>query len=130
MQTLQIFCFCRQALPAARKKSVRKGILFGTQGKRCSWGDEMNVEMSLLEYLAYRAGCRWLSDLHCLDGCQRIRLHHVLEQLPPEAAPLPRGRRCWIRCAGMLAARGLTDGRKPRCLCFVCSDFVTAEKSS
>ena len=73
---------------AKNKKSVRKGILFGTQGKCCSRGDEMNVEMPLLEYLAYRAGCRWLSDLHCLDGCQRIRLHHVLEQLPPEAAPL------------------------------------------
>ena len=70
------------------KRGIRKGILFGTQGKRCSRGDEMNVEMPLLEYLAYRAGCRWLSDLHCLDGCQRIRLHHVLEQLPPEAAPL------------------------------------------
>ena len=70
------------------KRGIRKGILFGTQGKCCSRGDEMNVEMPLLEYLAYRAGCRWLSDLHCLDGCQRIRLHHVLEQLPPEAAPL------------------------------------------
>ena len=120
----------------------------------------MNVEMSLLEYLAYRAGCRWLSDLHCLDGCQRIRLHHVLEQLPPEAAPLrewndavtyltgrqpaataaaglaeatggrAHGRRCWMHCAGTLAARGLTDGRKPRRLRFVCSAFVTAEKSS
>ena len=70
------------------KRGIRKGILFGTRSKRCSRGDEMNVEMPLLEYLAYRAGCRWLSDLHCLDGCQHIRLRHVLEQLPPEAAPL------------------------------------------
>ena len=113
MQTLQIFCFCRQALPAARKKPVRKGILFGTQGKCCSRGDEMNVEMPLLEYLAYRAGCRWLSDLHCLDGCQRIRLHHVLEQLPPEAAPL----REWNDAAAYLTGREAAPppGRDPPC---------------
>ena len=42
----------------------------------------------LLEYLAYQAGCAYLSDLHSLNGSQRVRLARLLEQIPADAADL------------------------------------------
>lgn len=46
------------------------------------------LPLPLLDYLAYRAGCIYLSDLKVLDGWQRARLARVLEQVSPQAANL------------------------------------------
>ena len=42
--------------------------------------------MSLLDYLAWRVGCDYLSDLRFLTSAQKLRLLHVLESVPAEAA--------------------------------------------
>ena len=42
----------------------------------------------LLEFLQYKAGCTYLSDLRRLDGWQRARLARVLEQIPAGAASI------------------------------------------
>ena len=46
------------------------------------------LTLPLLEFLQYKAGCTYLSDLRRLDGWQRARLARVLEQVPAEAADL------------------------------------------
>ncbi len=48
----------------------------------------MNIRVSLLEFLACRAGCPLLSQLREQDWLVRSSLLHTLEGLPPEAAPL------------------------------------------
>ena len=48
----------------------------------------MNIKVSLLEFLACRAGCPLLSQLREPDWLVRSTLLHTLEGLPPEAAPL------------------------------------------
>ena len=48
----------------------------------------MQIEIALLDYMAYRAGCACLSDLRTLTPVQRSRLRRVLESLSPEAAAL------------------------------------------
>ena len=48
----------------------------------------MNIRVSLLEFLACRAGCPLLSQLREPDWLVRSTLLHTLEGLPPEAAPL------------------------------------------
>lgn len=52
----------------------------------------LNADMSLLDYLAWRAGCDYLSDLRFLTSAQRLRLLHVLESVPAEAASLAQWR--------------------------------------
>lgn len=42
----------------------------------------MKTEISLLDLLTLQMDCVYLSDLRSLDGCQRSRLAHRLEQLP------------------------------------------------
>ena len=44
--------------------------------------------LPLLEFLAYKAGCAYLSDLPLAGGWQRARLARELEWVPAEAAPL------------------------------------------
>ena len=44
------------------------------------------LTLPLLEFLQYKAGCTYLSDLRRLDGWQRVRLARVLGQIPVEAA--------------------------------------------
>lgn len=46
------------------------------------------LTLPLLEFLQYKAGCTYLSDLRRLDGWQRVRLARVLEQIPMEAASI------------------------------------------
>lgn len=46
------------------------------------------LALPLLEFLQYKAGCTYLSDLRCLDGWQRARLARVLGQIPLEAASI------------------------------------------
>lgn len=46
------------------------------------------LTLPLLEFLQYKAGCTYLSDLRRLDGWQRARLARVLEQIPVEAASI------------------------------------------
>ena len=43
------------------------------------------LALSLLEFLAYKAGCQYLSDLPRMNGA---RLARELEQIPAEAASL------------------------------------------
>ena len=49
---------------------------------------ESPLRLSLLDYLAYRTGCLYVSDLHRLGqaGCEKLA--RVLESLAPEDAPL------------------------------------------
>lgn len=46
------------------------------------------LTLPLLDYLAYRAGCVYLSDLRQAAGWQRARLARALEQIPAEAVDL------------------------------------------
>lgn len=46
------------------------------------------LTLPLLEFLAYKAGCDYLSDLPRVTGWQRIKTCRALEQIPPEAAEL------------------------------------------
>ena len=48
----------------------------------------MTMQMHLLDYLARRTGCLYLSDLRHLDRRRRGLLLQVLEGLPAETAPL------------------------------------------
>ena len=44
--------------------------------------------LPLLDYLAWQAGCEYLSDLPRADGCRRAQLLRALQRLPAEAAGL------------------------------------------
>ena len=57
------------------------------------------VQLPLLDYLAWQAGCAYLSDLHFLTPAQRVRLRRAVEALPPESAPL----RSWNDAAAYIA---------------------------
>ena len=46
------------------------------------------LTLPLLEYLSYRAGCAYLSDLRYISDWQRVQLARVLEKIPAEAADL------------------------------------------
>ena len=61
----------------------------------------MRVEITLLDYMAYRAGCPCLSDLHSLDPVGRARLCRLVECLEPAAAS-PRE---WQDAAAYLSGR-------------------------
>ena len=50
--------------------------------------NESPLRLSLLEYMAYRAGCVYLSGLHTLDRWQKCKLRREVEQLEPEDASL------------------------------------------
>lgn len=65
----------------------------------------MKIEIELLDYMAYRAGCACLSDLHALTPVQRARLGRLVDRLPPEAAPL----REWNDAAAYLTGCGPAD---------------------
>lgn len=41
----------------------------------------MQVSMSLLDYLAYRMGCGFLSDMHYLQKGERGYLCRILQQI-------------------------------------------------
>ena len=47
----------------------------------------MQVEVHLLDYLALRAGCTYLSDLHRPGPSQRAQLCRALAELAPDCAP-------------------------------------------
>ena len=46
------------------------------------------LALSLLEFLAYKAGCPYLSDLPRVSGWQRVRMARELEHIPAESASL------------------------------------------
>ena len=60
------------------------------------------LTLPLLDYLAYRAGCTYLSDLRYISCWQRARLARVLEEIPAEAA----GLRTWNDALDYLAQTG------------------------
>lgn len=62
-------------------------------------GRNSTLTLPLLEYLSYRAGCAYLSDLKYINGWQRARLARVLEEIPAGAADL----RIWNDALGYLA---------------------------
>ena len=47
------------------------------------------LALSLLEFLAYKAGCPYLSDLQDIADWQRSRLARELEQIPAEGRRAP-----------------------------------------
>ena len=46
------------------------------------------LTLPLLEYLSYRGGCAYLSDLRYISDWQRVQLARVLEKIPAGAADL------------------------------------------
>lgn len=48
----------------------------------------MQVYMSLLDYLAYRTGCGFLSDMHYFQKGEREYLCRILQQISSEDASL------------------------------------------
>lgn len=46
------------------------------------------LTLPLMDVLAYRAGCAYLSDLPRATGWQRAQVARVLEEIPAEAASL------------------------------------------
>lgn len=52
----------------------------------------LNADMSLLDYLAWRVECDYLSDLRSLSRSQRLRLVQALETIPAEAVSLAQWR--------------------------------------
>ena len=44
--------------------------------------------ISLVDYLAYQAGCKYVSDLRCLDSLDRPKLAYTLEKLEQDDFPL------------------------------------------
>lgn len=46
------------------------------------------LTLPLLDYLAYRAGCTYLSDLRYLSRWEKVQLAQTLEQIAVEAASL------------------------------------------
>ena len=46
------------------------------------------LTLPLLDYLAYRAGCTYLSDLKYLNRWEKVQLAQTLEQIAVEAASL------------------------------------------
>ena len=46
------------------------------------------LALPLLEFLQYRAGCAYLSDLRYIGGGQQAQLARVLEEIPAETADL------------------------------------------
>lgn len=47
------------------------------------------LHLSLLDYLGYRAGCAYLSDLRVPQAARRACLVEAVEELAPEDVPLP-----------------------------------------
>lgn len=60
------------------------------------------LALPLLEFLQYKAGCTYLSDLRYISGWRRARLARVLEEIPAEAADL----RTWNDALDYLAQAG------------------------
>lgn len=50
----------------------------------------MSVEqlLSLVEYVAYKAGCEYISDLYTLNGIQKRKALRAVEKVMPEMYPL------------------------------------------
>lgn len=50
----------------------------------------MNVEqlLPLVEYIAYKAGCEHISDLHILDEVKKRKAYRAVEKVQPEVYPL------------------------------------------
>ena len=44
--------------------------------------NDRSRELPLLEYLSWKAGCEYLSDLHGISSVQKIRLAREIERLP------------------------------------------------
>jgi hypothetical protein len=44
--------------------------------------------LSLVEYISYKMGCTYISDLPRLDGLGRMKVAHVLENVSADVYPL------------------------------------------
>lgn len=64
--------------------------------------DSAALELSLLDVLAYKAGCSVLSDLRYIDDSQRLALVCTLKKLSAEAVPLCQ----WNAALDYLAGAG------------------------
>lgn len=68
----------------------------------------MKEEQSLLDALANRLGCAYLSDLRFLAGRERSRLGRILREIPLEAASLAE----WNDALEYLTGRGPEKSRE------------------
>lgn len=44
--------------------------------------------LSLVEYIAYKAGCEYISDLHSMDEVEKRKAYRAVEKVQPEVYPL------------------------------------------
>lgn len=74
---------CRRGKPLAgcRDRTAHHRLAAGG-------GETLKVTISLLDALAVRIGCEYLSDLRFLDGIQQVRLVRALKKIGPEEASL------------------------------------------
>lgn len=78
--------------------------------------------LPLLEFLAYRAGCVYLSDLHNASSWQKARLVRELEGMPAEAVTLCE----WNDALAYLAQappEGTAEAARKRLLCALSADL-------
>ena len=71
----------------------------------------MNIQMPLLDYLAQRTGCVYLSDLRQLDQRRQFLLVHTLENLAPEDASLKEWNDALIYLTGASPAETAQEAR-------------------
>ena len=89
----------------------------------------MQVHMSLVDYLFYRLGCAFLSDLHYLTGTEREKLCGVLRGISPDAASLQE----WNDALGYLtnaAPEPTASAAKERLLDLLSHDASVQKKAT
>lgn len=67
--------------------------------------------LSLVEYIAYKVGCTYISDLPRLDTLGRLKAARVLEGVPVEAYPLSQWNDALQYIVRGVAARTATEAR-------------------
>ena len=89
----------------------------------------MQVHMSLVDYLFYRLGCAFLSDLRYLTGTEREKLCGVLRGISPDAASLQE----WNDALGYLtnaAPEPTASAAKERLLDLLSHDASVQKKAT
>ena len=74
------------------------------------------LALPLLDFLAYKAGCAYLSDLPRATGWQRARLMRALENIPADSQPPRLERRAGLSdtglsCVYLAGGQSAADGR-------------------
>lgn len=69
--------------------------------------------LSLVEYIAYKVGCAYISDLPRLDALGRIKAAHALESVPVETYPLGQWNDALQYCPGTGGSYRCRTPRRP-----------------